>query len=117
MKVIIAGGRNIHEYKYVEWAVKDSLFDITEVVCGGASGVDTYADKWAYLNQVPCHVMPALWDKEGRAAGPLRNRRMAEYADALILVWDGKSAGSASMKREAERRKLKIHEVVVNVKP
>jgi hypothetical protein len=38
---------------------------------------------------------------------------MAEYADALILVWDGKSRGSASMKREMEKLGKPIYEVIV----
>jgi hypothetical protein len=58
-------------------------------------------------------MIPARWDTEGKAAGPKRNKRMAEAADALILVWDGKSKGSASMKSEAQKRGLKIFEVII----
>lgn len=41
------------------------------------------------------------WEKHGKAAGPIRNKKMAEYADAVILFPGGK--GTASMKKEAER--------------
>ena len=58
-------------------------------------------------------AFPADWQKHGRKAGPLRNMEMAINADALVLVWDGKSAGSASMKREAERAGLLIFELIV----
>ncbi len=33
----------------------------------------------------------ADWNKYGKKAGPVRNRKMADYAEALIAVWDGKS--------------------------
>lgn len=38
--------------------------------------------------------MPADWDRYGNAAGPIRNRKMAEVADALVAVWDGRSPGT-----------------------
>lgn len=38
---------------------------------------------------------------------------MADYADAMILVWDGKSRGSANMLKQAREKGLKIYEKVV----
>jgi len=35
-------------------------------------------------------------------------RQMAEYADALIAVWDGKSRGTRNMIDEAARKNLKL---------
>ena len=40
MKTIIAGSRTIVDYQALLDAVVDSNFDITEVVSGGARGVD-----------------------------------------------------------------------------
>lgn len=54
-------------------------------------------------------VFPAHWRRWGAAAGPIRNRLMAERADALIAVWDGESRGTASMVCLAERRGLRVH--------
>jgi hypothetical protein len=45
----------------------------------------------------------------GRTAGELRNRKMAEYADGLILLWDGKSPGASCMLREANKAGIKVH--------
>ena len=42
------------------------------------------------------------WNRYGRKAGILRNRKMAKYADALIAVWDGLSRGTANMIAEME---------------
>jgi hypothetical protein len=55
-------------------------------------------------------MVPALWDQFGKSAGFRRNVEMAEYADALVLVWDGKSRGSGHMLRIAQERGLQIHE-------
>ncbi len=45
--------------------------------------------------------------------GHNRNKEMALYAEALILVWDGKSSGSQSMLKLAKERGLKIYEKIV----
>ena len=42
-------------------------------------------------------------------AGPDRNLKMAEYADALIAIWDGESRGTGSMIRMAELQPLQIY--------
>lgn len=115
MKTIIAGGRNITNYLHIAYVVSQSGWqsEITTVVSGGAPGVDALGEQWAKSAGVPVVKFPADWRTYGKAAGPIRNEQMAKYADALILVWDGKSKGSASMKRLAQNYGLKIFEVVV----
>lgn len=112
MKTIIAGGRNIHNYN-IAAAVERSGFIITEILEGGATGIDRLAGEYALANSIPLEVVPADWIKNGRAAGPIRNAHMASLADALILIWDGESKGSASMLREAKFLGLKIHQEIV----
>jgi hypothetical protein len=97
MRTIIAGSRTATDYSLVKFTIRNSQFDITEVVCGGAKGIDSLGQKWAIDNKVPLRYFYPDWDKYKKFAGPERNKRMAEYADALILIWDGKSKGSASM--------------------
>lgn len=109
MKVIIAGGRDIWDREAVDAAVEESGFEITEVVCGGAPGVDTLGARWAKRNSIPIKVFPAEWARLGRSAGPVRNMQMAKYADALIAVWDGQSHGTRNMIETAKLRGLKIY--------
>lgn len=40
---------------------------------------------------------PADWDRYGKSAGYIRNKEMAEEADALMAFWDGKSRGTMHM--------------------
>ncbi len=108
MKTIIAGSRTITDFSLVEKAVKDSGFEVTEVVCGEAKGADSLGKQWAKRNQIPVKSFPAQWEKFGKSAGYKRNKEMAEYGEALILLWDGVSKGSANMKKEAESNRLKV---------
>lgn len=103
MRVIIAGSKTISDYQSVVSAIKMSNFNITEVVSGKAVGVDTLGERWAIANNVPIKEMPADWNQYSKSAGPIRNRKMAEYADAAIIVWDGQSAGAKNMIAEIKR--------------
>lgn len=116
MKVIIAGSRTIEPPEaFLNDIIKQSGFDVREVVSGACpKGIDRAGEEWADRRRIHVERFPARWDRHGNAAGPLRNRDMAKYADALILIWDGQSKGSASMLREAEREGLQIFEVIKN---
>lgn len=113
MKVIIAGSRSITDPQIVHDAITASRFTITEVVCGYARGVDTIGLRWAKATGTPYKVFPAMWfDKDGERdmqAGFKRNERMADYADALIAVWDGFSTGTKDMMRRMGKRAKPIY--------
>lgn len=107
MRVIIAGSRHMPTDKahLIDAAIHLSGFDVTEVVCGMARGADTLGRLWAEQRGIPVDKYPAQWSEYGRAAGPIRNRTMAEVADALIVfIWDG-SRGSQNMLDQMESRK------------
>lgn len=108
MKVIIAGSRTISDPLDIRLAVRASGFVITEVVSGSARGADRLGEYWAEENHVPVKSFLADWAKHGKAAGAIRNLAMAEYADALIAVWDGASKGTAHMIKSARAKGLRI---------
>lgn len=108
MKAIIAGGRD-YGATDATWRFLDDIhrhLHIREVVSGGARGADAAGERWAEMRGIPIRRFPADWDASGRAAGPLRNEAMAEYADALIAFPGGR--GTADMVRRAERWKLRV---------
>ena len=118
MKLIIAGSRYIDPVDacrvITEQFVKRCLFGVvTEIVHGGCRGVDAGAAIFA-SDSYPKRVFPADWKSHGKAAGPIRNAQMAEYGDRLLLIWDGTSRRSASMKREMEKRGKPVIEVIVS---
>lgn len=105
MKLIIAGGRDYH-FSQEDHAFLDSLAGVSEVVSGGASGADAEGEAWAKSHGIPVRVFKADWKVHGRGAGPRRNIEMAEYADAVVIFPGGR--GTASMEREARKRKLDV---------
>lgn len=110
MKVIISGGRNFNDYKHLCQVCDTILSKQTEVeiVSGTANGADKLGEKYANDNGYSIKRFPADWDKHGKSAGYKRNAQMAEYADALIAFWDGKSRGTKNMIDLAKRAGLKI---------
>ena len=81
----------------VDTAVDNTTWSISEVVSGTANGIDRRGEQWAAKNNIPIKQFPAEWDVYGKSAGYLRNYVMAQYADALIAIWDGKSKGTLNM--------------------
>ena len=109
MKVIVAGSRGVTDIRVVETAVARSGFQIKELVSGTCHGVDTFGELIAIEKDIPVKRFPAEWNKYGRSAGPRRNKVMADYADALIAVWDNKSRGTSNMIDEACIRGMKVY--------
>lgn len=125
MKTIIAGSRDATIENFNSGMLLcQFLSSITEVVSGKAPGIDTYGELWAITNSIPVTPFPAEWDnfeldivvrkvnrygKEyNAAAGTVRNRLMASYADALVLIYDGSSKGSTDMLSLAKKNNLVI---------
>lgn len=108
MKVIIAGGRDyifnandIAMLRFYNYCRK-----IGEIVSGCASGADKEGELFAKKYDIPIKQFPADWKIYGKSAGPIRNKQMAKYADAVILFPGGK--GTDSMRRIAKEHGLKI---------
>jgi hypothetical protein len=99
MRIIIAGSRGITDYSVVHEAIIQSgwLADITHIVSGCALGVDKLGERFADNYDITVIKSPADWKKHKKAAGYIRNQEMAQNADALIAVWDGKSKGTMNM--------------------
>jgi hypothetical protein len=110
MKLIIAGGRDLQAYTLVEmWADRVLTWhDVTEVVCGDATGADSLGERWANAKGIPVKHFPADWDGLGKKAGLVRNGQMAAYGTALLAFWDGRSRGTADMIEKAKWAGLKV---------
>jgi len=108
-RVIIAGGRDFDDFRLLS---KKCMFKLQDklnvvVVSGCANGADKLGEKFAKFMGYEIKEFPANWDI-GKAAGYIRNKDMAEYADALIAFWDGKSKGTKHMIDLARERNLQV---------
>ena len=111
-KVIIAGSRDYDDYHHLSTACDFLLSDLypdarIEIVSGTARGADKLGERYAKERGYLLTRFPADWNMHGRSAGHLRNRDMAEYADALIAFPVGKSPGTRNMIKQA--RQLDLH--------
>lgn len=110
MHVIIAGGRDFVDSNRMG-EVLDRLFSLNKpdsIICGMANGADKLGWEYARSRGIAIQEFPANWDDHGKAAGPIRNRKMAEVATHLVAFWDGRSAGTKHMISVAEKMGLQI---------
>lgn len=107
--LIVCGGRYYDRRKMVF----DTLSAIHEkyiIKCikhGGCSGADSLADEWARVNGVMVEVFEAFWKQEGKAAGPIRNMKMAKSGADLCVVFPG-SVGTANMMKCARECSIPV---------
>lgn len=112
MKYIIAGGRDFGDRGTMNMVMGKLLNESDIVITGMADGADTLAwdiaNEWNYaVREFP--ITKDDWDTFGKAAGPIRNRKMAEAGDALIAFWDGESRGTKNMIDTAMAMGLELH--------
>ena len=109
MKVIVAGSRHAKDPESVALAIAESGFEVTEVVSGRARGVDTLGEAWAATRGIPVKAFPADWNRYRNGAGPIRNKQMAEYAEALVALLYPDSRGTQNMIAQAQKIGLKVY--------
>ena len=90
MKVAIIGSRNIQIKNLSEYLPRET----TEIVSGGAKGVDTSAREYALSNSIKLTEFLPEYSKYKKGAPLRRNLQIIEYADMVIAFWDGKSKGT-----------------------
>lgn len=114
LKVIVAGGRDFNDYAKLSTALFDHAESVGEntgisIVSGMARGADSLAVDFARKENVMLYHFPANWDHYGKRAGFVRNAEMSEFADELIVFWDGTSRGTWNMIQTMERLNKPVH--------
>lgn len=66
----------------------------TEIVSGGAKGIDTAAKNYAEEKKYKYTELLPDYKKYGRVAPLKRNDEIIDYADIVVAIWDGKSKGT-----------------------
>lgn len=100
-RVAIVGSRDFANLALVNLVVS-RLAEGCTVVSGGARGVDKAAAVAAKRRGLQVLEFIPDWDRDGKAAGFLRNSLIVGNCDVLIAFWDGKSRGTADAIRKAQ---------------
>lgn len=90
MKVAVIGSRGLSVTDLGRYLPKNT----TEIVSGGAKGVDTSAREYALSHGIKLTEFLPEYTKYGRSAPLKRNITIIEYSDIVLAFWDGKSRGT-----------------------
>jgi hypothetical protein len=93
MKVAVIGSRSLSERAY-EVICQHMPLSCTEIVSGGAAGVDQQAERYAAAHGLKVTVIRPDYDAYDRAAPLIRNAEIVRQADYVLAIWDGKSRGT-----------------------
>ncbi len=90
MKVAIIGSRNLQLTNLAQYLPENT----TEIVSGGARGIDACAKSFAEANNIKITEFLPNYKLYGRAAPLKRNIEIINYSDIVLAFWDGKSTGT-----------------------
>lgn len=100
MKIAVVGSRSITSVP-LENLIPPQC---TEIVSGGARGVDTYARLFAAAHGLKLTEFYPDYDRYGRAAPLKRNDLIVKHADMVLAFWDGESRGTLYTIRQCKNQ-------------
>ena len=104
MKTAIIGSRNITNVDLLRFIPVGT----TEIVSGGARGVDTVAKRYAVDHGLKLTEFLPDYEHFGRGAPLKRNITIIENADIVLAFWDGKSRGTKFVIDNCHSRNIPI---------
>ncbi|MBR4960909.1 MAG: DUF2493 domain-containing protein [Clostridia bacterium] len=90
MKLAIIGSRNLTITNLEDYIPPET----TEIVSGGAKGIDTCAAEYARSHDLPLTEFLPDYARYKRGAPLKRNEQIIAYADRVLIFWDGSSKGT-----------------------
>ncbi|WP_317855497.1 DNA-processing protein DprA [Chakrabartyella piscis] len=100
MKVAVIGSRNLSIENLENYLPKNT----TEIVSGGAKGIDTCARNYALEHNLLLKEFLPNYSEFGRAAPIRRNIEIIAYADYVLAFWDGKSKGTEFVIKQCKKK-------------
>jgi hypothetical protein len=115
IRVLVCGGRDFANASRLDDVLSalhtDTRGPIAVLIHGAARGADTLAGEWAERQRIRVEAYPADWEAEGRAAGPIRNKRMLDEGKPdLVIAFPG-GRGTANMVKQATERGVEVMDV------
>ena len=90
MKLLIAGSRSITNFDLTKYIPKET----TLIISGGACGIDALAEEYADHHRLSKAMIRPNYALYKKAAPLKRNEEPVDLADAVLIIWDGKSKGT-----------------------
>lgn len=90
MKVAIIGSRNLAVEDFSPYLPEE----VTEIVSGGARGIDQCARRYAKERGLKLTEFLPNYEQFGRGAPLRRNITIIEHSDLVLAFWDGSSRGT-----------------------
>ncbi len=104
MRVAVIGSRGLAVEDLEKYLPKET----TEIVSGGARGVDASAREYALRHNLKLTEYLPEYGKYGRAAPLKRNITIIENADLVVAFWDGASRGTKYVINNCKKRKIPV---------
>lgn len=104
MKVAVIGSRGLHVDHLEDYLPEG----VTEIVSGGARGIDACAKDYALRHGLKLTEFLPEYEKYGRGAPLRRNITIIEYADFVLAFWDGKSRGTKYVIDNCKKRNIPV---------
>ena len=110
MKVAVNGSRGLSVTDLGRYLPENT----TEIVSGGARGVDTSAREYALSHGIKLTEFLPEYTRFGRSAPLKRNITIIEYADIVLAFWDGKSRGTKFVIDNCRRLGVEVRIYIMN---
>ena len=113
----IVGSRyydNYEEFVKIVKKWKTEFGDISEIVSGGASGVDSLAARYAKENNIKLTEYLPDWTTYGKTACTMRNTQIINHAQRLLALPGPKSRGTYDSINKALKKKMNIVNIQVD---
>ena len=108
MKVAIIGSRTVKNSKVVLKKMLEELpEECTEIVSGGAPGVDKLAEEFARSKNLKLTII-------SNDDAFIKSRMISEYADSLIAFWGCSSKGTAGIISSCTRHSKPVKIITIN---
>ena len=91
--------------------------EIDFIVSGGADGTDTFAEDWAKKNNLSRIIFCPNWKRFGKQAAAIRNQKIVDNSDEIVIFWDGESKGTAITMQMAKKAKKPFHLIFSGTNP
>ena len=90
MKLLIVGSRSIIDFDLSPYIP----FSVDTVISSGSGGIDCLAEQYADSHRLSKYILRPRYDIYGCAEPLKRNEQMVYMADAVLVIWDGRSKGT-----------------------